>query len=162
MAGADHASASKIAARPPASLQMAPIATPTFVAFQKPAAKQPHPLTEAELLRDAYKKLKAADKDYEGHRAKAVKHVEAAAKLLGVDLNPVAKRHEPEEHTKLAATTRLAPKAGEKNHETQSVSDEHLRAAQKLLAEASGPLSGEALKQVDSALKELDLALKIR
>src|SRR5579859_2277050 len=41
---------------------------------------------EAVKLRHAYAILATGDHDYKGHRAKAMKAVEAAGKLLGVDL----------------------------------------------------------------------------
>ena len=42
---------------------------------------------EANMMIDAYDILASSDHDYDGHRAKAMKQVEAAAKALGVKLH---------------------------------------------------------------------------
>src|ERR1700728_3198325 len=49
---------------------------------------------EAGMLHRAYHILATGDHDYHGHRAKAMHAVEAAAKLLGVDLKGDYKEHE--------------------------------------------------------------------
>ena len=97
------------------------------------------PAAPANLLRQAYATLAAADHDYKGHRIEAMKQVELAAKLLHVDI-----------------------RGDGKGHEKQGVSDEQLRAARAILEQARGPLSGKALKRVDRAINQIDTALKIR
>lgn len=95
--------------------------------------------TPAELLRQAYGELASSDHDYKGHRAAAMKKIEAAGKALGVKLS------------------------GEgKGHEKQGVSDTHLRTAQDLLSQAANGLSGKALKHVEAAQKDLSVALRVK
>ncbi|HVM47380.1 MAG TPA: hypothetical protein VMU04_05100 [Candidatus Acidoferrum sp.] len=97
------------------------------------------PAASRDLLVQAYTALEQADHDYKGHRVEAMKHVEAAAKLLGVSVR------------------------GEgKGHEKQGMSDEQLRSAQSLLQEARGGLKGKPLKQVNKALQQISVALSIK
>ncbi len=91
------------------------------------------------LLAQAYGSLAAADHDYKGHRAAAMKQIEEAGKLLGVNVRGDGKNHEP-----------------------QRESDAHLRNAESLLQEARGDLSGKPLKHVEAALKDLSVALSIK
>jgi hypothetical protein len=91
------------------------------------------------LLRQAYVTLAQADHDYKGHRADAMKQIEAAAKLLGVKLG-----------------------GHEKGHEKQGVSDDHLRQAAGLLQQAQGGLAGKPLRHVLRAEKEITVALSIK
>jgi hypothetical protein len=91
------------------------------------------------LLSQAYRLLTTADHDYKGHRAQAVRHVKAAAQLLG---------------------QRVA--GGRAGHEVQGNSDEQLRKAQSLLQEASGDMSGQAHQHIETAIHELAVALSVR
>ncbi len=93
----------------------------------------------AALLVQAYTTLEHADHDYKGHRVAAMKHIEAAGKLLGVKV-----------------------RGDGKGHEKQGVSDAQLRTAQGLLQQARPGLSGKALKHVDKAMEELSVALRIK
>ena len=93
----------------------------------------------ANLLRQAYSTLAVADHDYKGHRVEAMKQIEAAAKVLKMDLH-----------------------GDGRGHEKQGVSDEQLRAARTLLEQARPQLSGKALKHIDKAVAQLNTALKIR
>jgi hypothetical protein len=95
--------------------------------------------TPADLLRQAYGELASADHDYKGHRAAAMKRIEAASKALGVKLHG-----EGREHIK------------------QGISDDHLRNAQGLLSQAAGGLSGKALKHVLAAEKDISVALSVK
>jgi hypothetical protein len=97
------------------------------------------PAASGALLAQAYTALEQADHDYKGHRVAAMKHIEAAGKLLGVTIG-----------------------GGGKGHEKQAVSDEQLRAAQGLLEQARSGLSGKPLKHVNKALEQLSIALKIK
>jgi hypothetical protein len=93
----------------------------------------------ANLLQQAYGELASADHDYKGHRVAAMKKLEAAGKVLGI---------------KLQGNTR--------EHEKQGISDEHLKTAQSLLQEAASGLSGKALKRVETAEKEISIALRVK
>jgi len=96
--------------------------------------------TEAGLLRQAYGLLSLADHDYQGHRARAMKQIEVAAKHLGVAL-----------------------RGDGKGHEAQATSDAQLRSAQSLLAQASNGLKpGQGLAHVKLAITQLNVALAIR
>ncbi len=97
------------------------------------------PSPAAGLLVQAYTTLEQADHDYKGHRVAAMKQIEDAARLLGVNVRGDGKRHEP-----------------------QGVSDAQLRTAQGLLQQAQAGLSGKALKHVNKALQQLSIALSIK
>jgi hypothetical protein len=97
------------------------------------------PSPAAGLLVQAYTTLELADHDYKGHRAAAMKQIEAAAKLLGVSV-----------------------RGDGRAHEKQGVSDAQLRTAQGLLQQALPGLSGKPLKHVNMALKQLSIALSIK
>jgi len=90
-------------------------------------------------LLQAYATLEMADHDYKGHRAAAMKQIEAAGKVLGVSV-----------------------RGDGKGHEKQGVSDEQLRTAQGLLEQAKAGLSGKALIHVNKAIGQLSIALKIK
>ena len=127
-----------------APLQLAQLAAPAPGVRIGAAAKAPrltlaNDSTEAALLRQAYAKLFVADHDYDGHRARAMRQIEAAAKTLGVDLKGDGKGHEP-----------------------QATSDENLRAAQQLLEQITGAVAGEGLKHIQLAIEQLSVALAIR
>lgn len=97
------------------------------------------PAPAANLLRQAYVTLSMADHDYKGHRVEAMKQIEAAAKLLRMDL-----------------------RGDGKGHEKQAVSDEQLRIARGMLQQASAGLTGKPLKHVERAINQINIALKIR
>ena len=113
--------------------------------LQAPAPKAqagtiPNDSTEAGWLRQAYGLLSLADHDYQGHRVRAMKQIEVAAKHLGVTL-----------------------RGDGKGHETQATSDTQLRNAQALLVQASGGLKpGQGLAHVKLAIAQLNTALAIR
>src|SRR5271167_4480419 len=65
---------------------------------------------EADMLRRAYRILATGDHDYDGHRIKAMRQVEAAGTHLGMDL-----------------------KGDLKDHEKQVISNDKLREARDLL-----------------------------
>jgi hypothetical protein len=101
------------------------------------------PANVATLLAEAYTDLDHADHDYDGHRIKAMRHIEAAGKLV---------------HLKLGGDG--------KGHEKQGVSDEQLAAAKNILGQIQSELAGDKksriLHQVDKAQEELTIALKIK
>ena len=92
-----------------------------------------------DLLKQAYATLSVADHDYQGHRVRAMKQIEAAASVVGVSV------------------------AGNgKGHEAQVVSDQQLRTAQTLLQQARPGLPAKAQKHVDKALEQITTALSIK
>ena len=116
-----------------------------------PATQASYPLetvvfgdsAEASMLHRAYHILATGDHDYKGHRAKAMHAVEAAAKLLGVDL-----------------------KGDYKEHEMQALSDDKLREAKGLLehvllnAEVKG--QPHISKHINKAIEEINQGLADR
>ncbi len=100
---------------------------------------QAQPAPPVNLLRQAYATLAMADHDYKGHRVEAMKQIEAAGRLLGVNLH-----------------------GDGKSHEKQGVSDQQLRVAQGLLQQARPGLTGKPLHHVDRAIKQITVALSIR
>ena len=97
------------------------------------------PAAAGDLLRQAYTALEQADHDYKGHRVAAMKLIAEAGKQVGVTLG-----------------------GGGKGHEKQGVSDEQLRTAHALLEQARSGLTGKALRHVNHAIKELNIALSIK
>ena len=92
------------------------------------------------LLSQAYASLSVADHDYQGHRVKAMKHIEVAAKVLGITLG-----------------------GNGTGHEQQTNSDQQLHTAQNLLQQALVPgLKPRVQKQINLALTELSTALSIK
>jgi len=96
-----------------------------------------------EELVHAYILLKAADHDYDGHRGKAMKAVQAAGKALGLEL-----------------------KGRGSDVERQWKSDAQLTEARRLLREARDKLEAADRDRVaahlEKAIKELDTALAIK
>ena len=97
------------------------------------------PASPGDLLTQAYVTLLVADHDYKGHRIEAMKQIEAAGKVLNVNVH-----------------------GDGKGHEQQGTSDAQLRTAQGLLQQASSGLSGKALKHVNNAIKQISTALAIK
>jgi hypothetical protein len=98
---------------------------------------------EADMLRKAYRTLATGDHDYNGHRIKAMHAVEAAAKLLGMDLSGDLKDRTP-----------------------QPLSDDKLREAQGLISQVLGAAEVKGQKRVvkhlNVAVENINTALKIR
>ncbi len=99
--------------------------------------------SEVAYLQQVYSTLAVADHDYKGHRVKAMKAIEAACKLLGGDIH-----------------------GDGKGHEKQALSDAQLREALGMLQQARGIVASRGQKKVlahiDTAIKELSIALTIR
>jgi hypothetical protein len=98
---------------------------------------------EADMLRNAYRTLATGDHDYRGHRVKAMRAVEAAGKLLGLNL------------------------AGDLRERTpQPLSDEKLREAQGLITRVleSAEVKGQkrVVKHLNTAIQHINTALSIR
>jgi hypothetical protein len=90
-------------------------------------------------LDQAYSFLAEADHDYKGHRARAMHHIQNAARALGVRLTGHGK-----------------------GGEAQTTSDSHLKSAQSLLQSAIGGLTGRPHNQVSDAINQLNIALSIK
>ncbi len=112
---------------------------PLAPAARWPAETIPNDGAEAGMLREAYGLLAEADHDYKGHRVRAMKQIEAAAKHLGINPRGEGRRHEP-----------------------QGASDAQLRSAAALLRQASGGLRGHGLEHIKLACEQLNIALAIR
>lgn len=98
---------------------------------------------EADMLRRAYHILATGDHDYNGHRVRAMHAVEAAGKLLGMDL------------------------AGDlKDRTPQPLSDDRLREAQGLITQVLGAAEVKDQKRVvrhlNEAVKQINIALRVR
>jgi hypothetical protein len=99
--------------------------------------------SEAKGLTRAYRILATGDHDYKGHRVKAMHQIEAAAKLLGVDL-----------------------RGDDKARQKQVLSDDKLRDARGLLEivlnSAEVKAQPRISKHISEAISEIDAALSIR
>jgi hypothetical protein len=98
---------------------------------------------EAGMLRRAYHILATGDHDYKGHRAKAMVAVEAAGKLLGMDL-----------------------RGDDKDRQPQVLSDEKLREAQGLISSvlASADIKDQKriVKHLNEAVNQINTALTVK
>ena len=98
---------------------------------------------EARMLRQAYLILATGNHDYKGHRVKAMHQIEAAAKLLGMDVRGDAKDKQP-----------------------QPLSDAKLREAQGLLQSVLGASEVKSQKRISKhiteAINQINVALTIR
>ncbi len=90
------------------------------------------------LLDDAYATLAHADHDYKGHRVDAMKQIKAALGEIGAKVSGKGRGREP-----------------------QGTSDAQLRAAKELLQQTSG-LPAKALKHVNKAISQINVALDIK
>jgi hypothetical protein len=71
------------------------------------------PSPAAGLLVQAYTTLGQADHDYKGHRVAAMKQIEAAAKLLGVNVRGDGKGHEKQGVSDAQLTKKLVRDLGQ-------------------------------------------------
>jgi hypothetical protein len=98
---------------------------------------------EAGMLQNAYLILATGDHDYQGHRLRAMHQIEAAAKLLGMNLGGDAKNRQP-----------------------QALSDAKLREAQGLLQNVLGAAEVKnekrVVKHINNAIDQINIALSIR
>jgi hypothetical protein len=98
---------------------------------------------EAGMLHQAYQILATGDHDYKGHRVHAMHAVEAAGKLLGLDLSGDLKDRQP-----------------------QPLSDAKLRQAQSLisnvLASAEVKDQKRVTKHLNEAVSQINIALSIK
>ena len=102
-----------------------------------------HDSAEAGMLREAYHTLATADHDYSGHRIKAMHAVEAAGKLLGLNMKGDLKDREP-----------------------QAISDAKLRAAKSQLSSVLNAAEVKdqkpIVKHLAKAISELNTALALK
>jgi hypothetical protein len=133
------------------------------------AAKEQVKLNEAELLRDAYILMAAANHDYAGHRAKAMKQVEQAFKLLD---NSVLKKGTNQQKAAtlqedvVAFRAKIVAKYNLDIYEGQALSDAQLRMAGDLLVKIQPVLKQNkhtrVLTHVVNAATEITTALQVR
>jgi len=99
--------------------------------------------SEAKALTRAYRILATGDHDYQGHRVKAMHQIEAAAKLLGVNLGGDAK-----------------------DRQKQALSDDKLRDARGLLEivlnSAEAKAQPRISKHISEAIDQINVALSVR
>jgi hypothetical protein len=116
----------------------AAVLTALILSFTTNAQARP-----ADLMIDAYANLVNANHDYEGHRVNAMKHIEAAAKDLGIDLHGSARVHQ-----------------------RQGESDAQMRDAKHMLEDARTEFAERDRRRIEShlteAIHEINLALKIK
>jgi hypothetical protein len=108
--------------------------------------RQPANPADVQAVTQAYKLLAQADHDYSGHRAKAMKHLHQAGKVLGISLQGDGKA---------------------KFGEGQGTSDAQLKQAQTMLQQmtsnnAGGRRHQKAMQHVSSAMSEINTALSIK
>ena len=113
--------------------------------------------TTISLLQNAHATLAHADHDYDGHRAMAMKEIQAAIQ----DLNGTAAKARAHTHHGLYARYRPS-RISSKEPETQSASDVQLRSAENMLQQASAGLSGDAYQHVNTAIAHLNTALSVK
>jgi pyruvate/2-oxoglutarate dehydrogenase complex dihydrolipoamide acyltransferase (E2) component len=99
----------------------------------------PFPPAAPALLSQAYTDLSRADHDYHGHRARAMKLIEHAAKEMGISL-------QGDGH----------------GREAQVTSDDQLRAAQGLLQSVVTGLPPKAQEHVQKAIEQISVALSLK
>ena len=105
-------------------------------------AKPPGPLVPAAPncpLSQAYALLSATDRSYHGHCTRAMRHIAAAAKEIGITLEGKGR-----------------------GNEQRVVADEQLVTAQHILQQALPGLPPTAKTHVEKALDELSIALKLK
>src|SRR5262249_48792132 len=110
---------------------------------QKAKATTEVKLKESEVLKEAYILMAGANHDYDGHRAKAMRHVEDAIKDLDTSIFKNGTNGEKvvaleEEIT--AARAKFAAKRSVPIHEVQQLSDLQMREAHRLLVEVHGAM----------------------
>jgi hypothetical protein len=120
-------------------LLRASAAVAVLLALSNSTVSRAQPASPGALLRQAYITLSFANQDYQGHRYAAMKEIEAAANNLKFDL-----------------------RGDGTGGERQRVSDEQLRAARSLLEQARDELSRRPRRHVEKAIKQIDIALRIK
>ena len=126
-----------------ATLRAAPATSGGTTVGQKLPASTFANSAEAATLKQAYVILATGDHDYKGHRVRAMRQIEAAAKLLGLALSGDAKDKQP-----------------------QALSDAKLREVegmlQVVLGNAEVKNQKRVAKHIEAAISQLNTALAIR
>ncbi len=120
-------------------LRCSTVLATVLLAFGLVTPVHAQPANTTAFLDDAYATLAQAKHDYKGHRVKAMKQIELALGEVGAKVSGKGRNHEP-----------------------QGTSDAQLRAAQSLLQQARGGLTGKALKHVDNAITQINDALAVK
>jgi hypothetical protein len=122
-----------------------------------------------EALKEAFILLSATNKDYDGHRGKAMNEVQEACKLLDENLlknGSVAQKIKAMREDQVAAGAKALDKYGVPIKEGQAVSDALVLRAGIMLKEVGGALAAakytRTLGHVKTAMEELELALATR
>jgi hypothetical protein len=133
------------------------------------AAKEQVKLNEAELLREAYILLAAANHNYEGHRVKAMNEIQAAVKILDTSVlkkGTAAQKAATLIEDNAAARAKIIAKHLPKVNVSQVQSDALLRVAAALLLKVEPVLAANGQKKVlvhvEKAGREIVAALKSR
>jgi hypothetical protein len=116
-----------------------------------------HAQTTVSLLVNAHAILAHADHDYDGHRAMAMKEIQAAIHDLAGTAHVKTRTHTHVRYYRYHPT-----RTSNKEPENQNASDYQVRTAENLLEQASTGLSGDAYQHVTSAIAQLNTALSVR
>ena len=124
---------------------------------------------EADVLTGAYVLLAAANHDYDGHRPRAMRHVEVACNILEADLltrGSVQKQINALKDANAKTLVKYASQTDAAVHETQALSDAQLLLADVLIQRVAFFLNPTRQRHVLSRLadadREIGLALLIR
>jgi hypothetical protein len=124
---------------------------------------------EADVLTSAYILLASANHDYDGHRAKAMKAIEAASNIVEADLlkkAPVADKIKALTDANAEALEKSKAKEDPTLHESQAASDAQMLMADALLQQLAVSLNAtkqqRVLNHVGTAHKEIGAALTVR
>ncbi len=135
----------------------------------KKAAKVVLEAKEVEALKVAYLLVAGGNHDYDGHRAKAMGQIEAAGKILDIDVlkhGDAKQKYDALVEDKIVARAKTAVKVTPTLHMAQAKSDAQLNHAGKMLLEvraaAANTKQTKVVGHLDAAIKELNVALKIR
>ena len=139
-----------------------------FAGLASTALAQATPTTPSaagliKTLKKAHHLLAHANKDYDGHRAKAAEEVHKALKELGYH-HKKAKPGTPSSSGAIVAP-KVAHAGHPKIHEPQAASDAQLREAQQILQGAVTQFNGKhpkAAANVTAAIAEINTALMIK
>ena len=124
---------------------------------------------EAEALKEAYILMVTANRDYDGHKGKALHEVEEACKILDKDIlkhASVADKIKTIQEDRAAAAAKSLSKGDAAVHEAQVFSDTQVLKAGLMLEEVAVALAATKQKgplgHVEGAIKELRIVLKTR
>jgi hypothetical protein len=136
---------------------------------EKKLAKEEFKGREGEVLKMAYILLSAANRDYDGHRGKAMHAVQEATKILDENIlkhGSVAQTIKAIQEDQVAARAKALDHLGVTVKENQALSDALVLRAGVLLKELAPVLATNkqkaTLKHVERALEEIEFALATR